>query len=371
MGKGIYKKAMVAVLLGALLSGCVGGDEGESGLIALSGSLSGGAASSKIGASEKLGSQSVDFGGLKIYCVSFSDPPQIGEASIGLDGSFIVNVPAHVPLGCFINDAATNQSLASLVIDDGVSGYAGNSSSTLNLSGSINVGPINLDLDTGVAKIPHAAIAPQLGVPGTSLDVAGLHDSSYIMSCVNSGNLLMDDACAQFVAGDGDTVYMRVMQGTRAGATAYGLGVWRSKPDFLNCGGIDLMDSEKTYIETSDDFTFTSVVTGASFVDDQIACETRDGLTPTSMEDPRQYYAAGPLVESGGTYTLNVGGDREIAPGCQAYERTSVNFTPESNLSHIGSFTVSSHYVEDALSPGACGGNISFQAVFVVRFTKQ
>ncbi|MCB0364571.1 MAG: hypothetical protein H6624_08920 [Bdellovibrionaceae bacterium] len=360
---GILLMSTVLILTSGCLDQNKDDEEGSSGLVVLSGSFASGGGQQKL--LQSVSSQ--NFSLYKVYCLTFSNPPFAADSLIGSDGSFALALPVNQAFGCFVNNVSDNTPVATLVIEGDSSGFGGNSSGTLALGASVHLSGLNLDLTNGVVEVPRAAIAPHLAAPTVVFDPQSLHGGTYQMSCVTTGNTLMDSNCQQFISNDGDQVYFRIMTAAKNGGTVYGLGVWASGTAFANCGSIDMLTSEQASIEVEDGITFLQVAAGSAFNSDLNACPSRDGGSISSMDDVENYYAAGPLSQEGNAYTLRVDDSREVAPNCWRHDRTMVTFTAVGN-DLVGRFNMSEYFDEQA--PNACGSNQNGQGDFLVNFTR-
>ncbi len=365
------KCVMGALLAASLVTGCLGTEEEapapvDSGLVNLAGQLGGGA-QQKI--SQKVGALALS--DYLVYCLSFANPPYAATAVVNADGTFSIPIPSGVPVGCFVNVAGSNEPVATLVVVGDATGYGGDTSSTLALNSSVNLGQLALDLETGTVEVPKTTIAAATVPAQAAFNVESLHDASYQLSCATTGNASADQACKdQLLEGGAEsTVFFRIMKAEKAGETLFGIGVWKSQAAFDGCGSIDMLNSEKSALQLEEGISFLvdGLASGAAFVNDQELCLTRDGQAPTSMQDPRNYYAAGPLVASGNGYTMyHEWSDQQ--GDCARHAKTAVSFFSDDGVNMTGNFTqVLTH---DELTPGACAGLETNQSSFVVNFTK-
>lgn len=356
------------VILALATSGCEQPVEDTvstgSNMVNIEGSLQGGGGQQKVG---KL--QALDLSQYYLYCVTFTQPVYVAAGAISPSGYFSVQMPLNTAFGCFINDL-NNVPVASVVVREASTDYTAETTSAVSLQSSVNLGSLTLDLESGLVEVPRDRVASAQSQTASSLNIESIHDKAWTMSCVNTSNSTMDQQCADFLNDGGPTVYTRIMLANENGQRLYGFGVWRSEQDFNNCGGIDLTNAEVNSL-ANEGVTFDQggIAAGTAFVNDQNLCLTRDGQAPQSYEDPRYYYAAGPLHDAGDAYTLHTEDNFQVANGCQQHHWSTVTFRSGGGSEMLGNFTGAEYYVESI--PGACGQAQSNNESFVVRFTPQ
>lgn len=370
MKTNMKSQILCAAAMTLMLSAC-SSKEDESltdGTVLLEGSFGGGEAqSSKMQKSVS----AMSYANYEVYCLSFSTPISTAKSAVAEDGSFSVSLLAGVPFGCFVNSVSTGQPVATLVVVADSAGFGEQSSTTLALTSNVDLGNLELDLEKGQVAIPKELVENATpNIVGT-LDPTSLHNQTYEMECVSTGNEALDAKCDQFVA-EGNQVFMRIMSVTENGANFYGMGVWQSSEAFQACGGIDMTNSEKNdLINQGIQFLDQGVITAAAYVNDANVCPLRREDEPAAMENIRNYYAAGRLVQEGLGYTLSTGDSWEIAPGCQAHHHTVVNFVAEDSAGQtlIGHFN-SREYLSES-TPGACPDFNGQSMEIVLKFHKQ
>lgn len=206
---------------------------------------------------------------LKLYCVTFEDPPAAGTGDVAADGSFSVSIAAAgTPFGCFVIEKSTGNQVATLVLRRSTTSLAGtDTTDTTQITtddSEIDLGKVTLNLDEGVA------IADAASVKGkTSSEVDNPFDptGTWKFACVEPPPDSGYESCEgpgpgpdpgpgpggpgpgpiqeritvrQAQQGPGEYGYLHRISGTDAdGNKRYGLGLWDSKAAFLNCGGIE------------------------------------------------------------------------------------------------------------------------------------
>ena len=382
MGRNMKVYAALCLLAILALGACTkpGDSASSSDLITISGALDGNSSSSVAMEASRLKAQSnsaLDVTQYVFYCMTFSDSPSAAQSSIQADGSFSVQLPAGQPFGCFIKDASQGTVVATLVAKDSSSNFGSQSTSTISLSQSVNLGSLQLDLVKGEVSVPKSTLSPY-ETPhddNNAVDLNAMDGKTYTLECVPTGDSVIDAACQEQVTNNQaqDSVYFRLLKATQNGQPIFGLGVWASQQSFANCGGIDMTDAEKSQVQSDANLQFLSggVITGAAWSNDLNACPTRSGNAATSMNDPQNYYAVGPLVPTGPGYTLHVERDESYNSNCHWHEKTTVAFVNDPNNpgSLVGRF--SSVEIREEMVSGGCGNSQNKNGNFVIRLTPQ
>jgi len=218
-----------------------------------------------------------------LYCVTFTNPPIAATGAFLADGSFSVTLAAAAgkPIGCFINDAATNAPLTTLTFDTGQTSSTnatGTSSSAAMKAGkqtlTINFDPVKLSATADVK-----AAIDTTAVPDTSFaltDVAG----AWTLSCEtvsDTGNTQSEyDTCVKFLSDGTSTtalpIYLDILSATVDGNAANAMAVWASETMFKSCGSTEAM---------------TNLGTGIT------------GVTSTYATDPTASFATGIMQATG------------------------------------------------------------------------
>lgn len=361
------------VITGLLLNlvaniACEQKNEDGSDATTLSGSFSSGASiSSKANEVALSGANSLDLTSYYIYCVSFEDTPKVSRGDISAAGSFSLEIPVGVPLGCFVNDAASNLSVATFVLKD-VSAGTENTSMTPNAS--IELGQVNLDLEKGEVVVPKERVVGAVTEDaGVSFDAESeLHDKSYTMSCINTGSVERDAACANMVSGDGGNVYFRVLRAVEDGENVQGLGVWASKTDYQNCGSVDMTAAERADIE-SDGVVFDMTrLNSGNFINDPSVCELRDSDRGLTRDNIRKYFALGKLENEGGYRKMRMKDRFDYGSGCTRVDKTVIHFQPKEAGVFLGHFWNRTYWEEN--NQGDCGNRQEETGDVIIRFTQ-
>ncbi|MBN1283416.1 MAG: hypothetical protein JXA24_06570 [Proteobacteria bacterium] len=150
-----FVSIIAIIFVAALSGGCGGGGEGPApgDTTTISGTLVEGAvdpvgsASAKVAQAKAAGDPLV---GYQLYCVTFSTPPLGAAGTSGADGSVTLTIDAaSATFGCFILDPA-GASVATLIfVNDDASSFG----QTVTASGTVGLGQINVQLDTGAARV--------------------------------------------------------------------------------------------------------------------------------------------------------------------------------------------------------------------------
>lgn len=366
----IKNNLLLLVLLSTLLNACIQPEEDTDEMAIISGSLGSNSSeslSAKLGA--KVSSNSVS--DYVIYCVTFDESPYSAQVNVDSAGGFALQMPLSRPFGCFINDAATNSPVASIVIQDSSSGFSGGNSSSMEVSSNLDLGEISFDAESNTATVPRDRIEAHLAPSDASgINLADLHNTSYTMSCISTGHSDLDAACNNMM-NDGNSVFFRIMTATDVdNNTVSGLGVWRSEATFQRCGSIDMTDTEKTSIEAEDSISFSQLTTAADYTVDSTLCPLRETDESSSMDNLEHYYAANKLIENSSGYEFYTEDERDMGNGCVRHDVTAVSFRPATTDSDLVGHFYQSETWEESVD-GACGSNVNVQASFVVKFDKQ
>lgn len=223
----------------------------------------------------------------------------------------------------------------------------GGSSTSLALTGDLDLGSLTLDLSKGAVEIPEAKVKSKTTTATSGIQLSDLNNYKWTMTCVPSGNPQMDADCEEnFDAHGGAPVFMRVFEATKSdGSKMYGLGVWESPEAYNGCGGIDMNDATVSDIQTGDHITFTTTGDyalrhGGSYDNwNTTTCPRRGGYSAgpgdeNAHEAIQKYNALAPLVPSGNGYSLT-NSTTNGSGGCTETYTTSVTFTPGANAGEI------------------------------------
>lgn len=348
---------------------CEQKQEDNSDAVVLSGSLGSGAGIST--KANQVISQSVgalDLSQYYIYCISFTESPEVVKGSISAAGSFSLQIPTGVPIGCFVNDASTNLSVATFVLKDLTSG---DENTSITASGSINLGEVSLDLEKGEVVVPKDRVKDSIAEnSGVSFNAeTELHDQSYAMSCIATGSAERDAQCANMVSGDGGSVYFRVLHAVENSENVEGLGVWASKDDYLNCGAIDMTDAERADIESSGvAFDMSRLTTAASFANDPANCELRDNTRGLTRDNIRKYFALGKLENESGYRKMRMKDRFDYGGGCTRVDKTVIHFQPKESGAFLGHFWNHTYWEEH--NEGDCGSRQEETGDIIIRFDR-
>lgn len=121
----------------------------------------------------------------KLFCVTLSDPPAAGTGTSDVEGKVTVNIKAaNVPFGCFVRDA-NNNVVATLVFikSDTEAGE------TLQVARSTYLGPILVDVSSGVATVSVAGANTELvnkAQTGAACPIGVWIGELYPTSCVTN-----------------------------------------------------------------------------------------------------------------------------------------------------------------------------------------
>lgn len=304
---------------------------------------------------------------LKLFCVTFEETPRSASSEFGTDGAFSVTLPKNVNFGCFVNDKTTNMPVATFVVAS--EGKFGGGSSSIALSGSVDLGSLTLGED-GTVQIPAATIEGNASAATNGIDVDALHGVTYTMECQNGGNAEAYAQCQKDLGGDGKgmDVFLRIMKGTEGGKDIRGMGVWANATAFANCGSIDMEQSLVTKLgEQGITLSTVSVGTFAA----ESACPRRgedDMNTDADVTDKlSDYYALSGIEIRGGGFSFRDSDEHSDQSGnCHRSHTTAIEFTGTNDVMY-GAFTsTDSRY-------GDCGteGEGTEGGSFSVKFTKK
>ncbi|MDH5185397.1 MAG: hypothetical protein OEX12_16075, partial [Gammaproteobacteria bacterium] len=222
--------------------------------------------------------------GYKLFCVTFTTPPESGEATLvdNGDGTYGYNVTINnangLPIGCFINDT-NNVPVSTVTFNvEGSSDLSGGSSGA-TLTGGAHTIDINFDPVTGVstATVSAAAVDESGAISGTeAATLTSTMAGSWNMSCsaatpsYTDGQSLTQaeyDAlseCHKMLWADYQSywdgtqdvttitwngtggsfpLYLNVISGTQDGNNVHALGIWPSATQFADCGSTEGMSS--------------------------------------------------------------------------------------------------------------------------------
>ncbi len=321
---------------------------------------------------------------LKLFCITFEDTPRSGTSEFGDGGAFAVTLPANVNFGCFVNDKATNQTVASFVIAPAADGFGGGATS-MSLGASVNLGALILGTD-GTVVIPHDVVASSASTAAVGINVDDMHNAEYDMECQDTGNADDLAKCQDDIMDGGKkaaTVFFRILKGSEGDHSVIGLGVWESRVAFKACGGFDMSTGDIQHL-TNDGIVLNQVDVG-TFVANEVACPTGHGADAEvgSVKSLKANYALSELVPNGAGYSFrdgDGGGDKkegaslddQQVPGgmngdgqyCRHDHSTAIEFTGTADVM-FGSFTSSENV-------SGCNSEDSGASVkaFSVKFTK-
>jgi hypothetical protein len=203
-----------------------------------------------------------------------------------------------------------------------------------------------------------------------AFDAAALMDGkTWALNCLSAENEDMQQACSDFVAAQ-PTQYTRTLLAVEDGEPVVGLATWRAQSDFLGCGGIDLNNDELGFIEADGiDIDEASLVLGASYADDQVACQTDSGLAPETFEDIVNHHGITGLRTEELAYQYEEGNTYQIAPDCQYSEVKSVSLLSYDGINLVAVVIRNDQAIE--FVPGACSGVTPVVGNYVVGMTQQ
>lgn len=265
-----------------------------------------------------------------VFCVTFAETPTAGKGALASDGKFALTMPGGVALGCFLNSAA-GATKATFVFPV-VSALGSDGATSIALGADVNFGELIIGADGKVpvtaASIEKSTATSVVGSKTSGIEFDKLHNQTYKLSCVASGDAVTDAACKKDMESDGGsmTVYWRVVKATEGANAVLGVGAWASKASFEACGSIDGTDAEKAAITgvNFSQFTSAAAYTAAS------ACKLREGQgTVRSRETIQDYFMLSQAVPDGaGGYSLrSEGSPYNISATCTTYHNTSIILT--------------------------------------------
>jgi hypothetical protein len=220
-----------------------------------------------------------------VYCVTFSTPPAAGSGAVDpTTGAFSLTLSGakDQAFGCFVRDAATASTVASLTFEDTSStGMDGNSlkKGSISLGSSANLGAITLDLAKGVATVNMANIATAVSTAATTTtkwDFTGTWTFG-ALSATEFAPYKAQGFSEAPASGDGPHVgmpiYMQRLHATKSGSDLYGLQVWESLAAFNTCGGkfglsdADMAEEGLTAVSpTGGEFSWSTTTVGGSTI---------------------------------------------------------------------------------------------------------
>jgi len=277
--------ALFGIGLAAALTGCSNMTSGEltPNEIEVSGQIDGmsesqGQAAQKIAGNLAAQAAASDYA---INCMTLTSPAQTYSAAILADGKFSLRLPAGVGVGCFVVNVADHAPVASLYIEAEQKTMGTSLSSSLNLSKDVNLGQLNIDFENKEIRIPKARVE-DAATPASAnkLKLEDLHDQTYILKCVKTGNEALDAECVRQLESENanNTVYLRILKAVQDGKDIDGMGVWESKSAFNACGGIDISADDAAGALENDTITFPyldKVILGGNFTP-SVTCPLRD-----------------------------------------------------------------------------------------------
>lgn len=366
------KKLGLALLATAFVVSC-GSDSDDnltsSSSVNVSGQVS---TAKKDGRLNPKGVSALDLSAMRMNCVAFDSAATSGSSDFDSSGAFSVDMPADVPFGCFVIQKNDLSIVATLKIKDSGTGMEDESSSSMSLRSSVNMGSLTLTEGSPVIEVPKSKIDSAASSKTPSVPIDDIHQTEWALSCVDSS----DSACSVFV-NESPKVYMRLLKATKNSANIYGLGVWASKTAFDNCGGLDMTSTEANAIVTDEggDFAWSQIETtgtnGGAWNVDGTLCPLRDSGGSDELDNLKFNYTTDKLVVSGGSYTLNDEYE-ETYSNCYRYGKTAITFSPGSSSVMYGNFETVDVVADH--NNGTCGDSdagTNDKASFVVKFTKQ
>lgn len=266
----------------------------------------------------------------KLYCVTFEETPRAATSDFSDEGAFSVKIPSQVQIGCFVNDKTTNKTQFTFQFETGGESKMGGASSTNGAAfkGDLDLGDLTVNANGNIV-IPAAKIADKKAtIAGLNLD--DLHEKSFTMTCVPSGNAEMDERCTEDLmdGGTSTTVYFRVLKAKEGGADVMGLAAWRSKEAFEGCGSIDLTQAEADAMEGVE---FTNAQIGAAYADDA-ACVLRDEGNERTRYTLKDYYIMAKASSTGVGYAVNETTREDHGGGCDVTHSTAIEFSGSASL---------------------------------------
>jgi hypothetical protein len=357
------KNFLFLLIFSTLIVGC--GDDGDG---SASSSASGITISGQMSLSSAVNVQKYSALGIQdytVYCVAFNASATSCSDQLDSEGNFsCAGIPADTAFGCFVKDATSI--VAALEFTDSTTGFENETTSSVALTGSVSLGSVSLNTTTGKATVSKSVLDGKKSTVESKVSVTDLQNTSWELTCVNTGDTVMDAACSAFVT-ESSSVFFRIITATKGETTMYGMGVWASQSAFQGCGSIDMTTTMKNSVETEDGITFTSISHGSAFTNDHGGsgtCKTESGSAPTEANDIDNYFSLQKLSISGNLYTLHED-DEWTNGGCTYTHTLSVNIEPSSSTELYGAFSI----VEKESGSGCADEEKAAQ--FSVKFTKQ
>lgn len=369
------------IAMGLALTGCTNMVSGEltPDEIEVSGQIGGMSESQSSGAQKiaaNLASQAAasDYA---ISCMTLSSPAQTYSASIMSDGKFSLRLPAGTGVGCFVINVADQVPVASLYIEAEQKTMGTSLSSSLNLSKDVDLGELNIDFENKEIRIPKSRVdEASTPVKANKLKLEDLHDQTYKLKCVKTGNEVLDAECVRQLEADNanNTVYFRTLKAVQDGHDIDGMGVWESKTAFNACGGIDLSWEDAAGAAENDNITFPyadKIIVGGDFTPDSVSCPLRNpNGHQNSWMNIRKYFALGGVEKSADGYTLHTESEQHNENGCTVKHNTIVHFSGKSADKLTGQLYSTNVKYEHQI--GACEGwQIDGNNNFIIELTKQ
>ncbi len=327
-----------------------GGGGGSDETLTLSGQLS-------VGASLSLAPALAD---LVLYCVSFEATPRSGSSDFGADGAFSVIMPVNVNFGCFVNNRADSSVVGTFVVEGGGEGFAASNTSSMALSGNLDLGAITLGED-GKVRIPVAnlASAQYVAAEGEGIVLDELHNAEYDMTCMGDEAAVAKCQDQLMENNDTTTVFFRVLKATEDGAAVEGLGVWASQASFAACGSKDFATGE------FGDSEGEPVFSQADIGDFDPSCEKRDPAGELTSRNLREYFAVSKVTRIGGGYGFRSEDKEMHGVDCEVEHTTSIEFSGTS-AEMYGAF------VNEEVRRNCEGVDVEVKnSAFSVRFVKK
>lgn len=336
---------------------------------------------------------------IKLYCVTFGNPPVAGTSEFSATGAFSVTLPKGVAFGCFVNEKATGKTVATFVraaVD--TKAFGDGETETLALDADAELGTLTLG-ENGKVSIPVAVLTGKVTTApaATLFDKDLMHDTSYTMKCVETGvDATSLATCRKDITNGQATasVYFRILKGKRTdGSAVRGLAVWASKDAFVACGSIDMPQALRDGLKTKEGIDLDGIAVGANFTYNDTTCKQRGGdnggnggndqpqgllLTiegdgeDNGDEQPQDLYALNELRSDAFAHSFREEdhhAENRQNGACNFLHSTGISFTGSDAASIQGAFKTS----EKVYGPGCTATDLGYAygGTFNVEFTKK
>ena len=215
----------------------------------------------------------------RLYCVTFTEEPESGTGEFDADGAFevLITNAAGLPIGCFINDKATNQPVATLSFIVGqADGLDDGTTTAASLEGGAYEMTINFDPVTGTATTDFTAVA-QAGDIVTAPADSGLDPAEMIgawdITCASTEAKAKAN-CEKFLYENPDgsssnpatalPIYIDIISAEEAGNKLYAMGVWASKAAFEAAGATEGLNKSTIPADVENLVSLNTEVKGAT-----------------------------------------------------------------------------------------------------------